>query len=100
MYIPKNKSKMMEADDIMITNMFNQFQRCNWKNITNEPGHIIFKKGTSNYDIIEMKKHNENVIFVTIPIKSGPYQYTTRFAKYDDATNYINMHIHNYESKD
>jgi len=80
--------------------MFNQFQSCNWKNITNEPGHIIFKKGTSNYDIIELKKHNEEVIFVTIPIKSGPYQYTTRFARYDDATNYINMHIRNYESKD
>lgn len=83
--------------DTMITNISEQFYNNNWTQTIPKPGHIIFKKIENNCDIIELKMNSSITFYVTVPIKFGHSQYTTRFDLFEDAINYIIMHLQNYE---
>lgn len=87
----------MEQYNTTLSEMTSLFQSNNWIQLKNQPNHIIFQKEYQNYDVIELKVSPDRC-FVTVPIKSGPCQYTTKFSNFSNAVDYIYMHLNNYEN--
>lgn len=44
-------------------------------------------------------KMEDKLIYVTIPIKPGNYEYTTKFTSFFLATEYMSFHLKNYANK-
>jgi hypothetical protein len=72
------------------------FYEYNWQLVQNEPNQITFKKENNDYDYFEINI-DKNKIQVTIPLKKSSYKYTTYFTDYFSASEYIEMHINDYE---
>jgi hypothetical protein len=77
----------------------NKLIECNWKLMKSNPNQIIFKKKVNDYDYFDISI-NENQIRVAIPLKSVPNTYVTKFKSSNDACNFINMHLMNYEENE
>ena len=77
----------------------NKLIEYNWKLMKSNPNQIIFKKKVNDYDYFDISI-NENQIRVAIPLKSVPNTYVTKFKSSNDACNFINMHLMNYEENE
>jgi hypothetical protein len=61
--------------------------------------HILFQKKGNDYDFFEIRISNDK-IFVSVPIKKSRFQYKTHFLSYFEASEYVEMQLINFESKD
>ena len=67
--------------------------------VVNSINHILFQKKGNDYDFFEIRISNDK-IFVSVPIKNSRFQYKTHFSSYFDASEYVEMQLINFESKD
>jgi hypothetical protein len=77
-------------------NLRNLFQNCQWKQIQNGPTHMMFQKTRDETTVFEIETF-PNYTSVTIPIRTGNIQYSTKFTNYTDAIEYLSMHLNYYE---
>ena len=86
---PKNK---------MFQELHHEFLENDWMLGENTMTKMIYYNPRNITD--EFKIHLENkVIYATIPITPGNYEYTTSFTSFFLATEYISFHLKNYENK-
>lgn len=67
--------------------------------VVNSMDHILFQKKGNDYDFFEIRVSNDK-IFVSVPIKKSRFQYKTHFSSYFEASEYVEMQLNNFESKD
>jgi hypothetical protein len=67
--------------------------------VINSMDHILFQKKGNDYDFFEIRVSNDK-IFVSVPIKKSRFQYKTHFLSYFEASEYVEMQLINFESKD
>ena len=67
--------------------------------VVNSMDHILFQKKGNDYDFFEIRVSNDK-IFVSVPIKKSRFQYKTHFLSYFEASEYVEMQLNNFESKD
>jgi hypothetical protein len=67
--------------------------------VVNSMDHILFQKKNNDYDFFEIRISNDK-IFVSVPIKKSRFQYKTHFLSYFEASEYVEMQLINFESKD
>jgi hypothetical protein len=67
--------------------------------VVNSMDHILFQKKGNDYDFFEIRISNDK-IFVSVPIKKSRFQYKTHFLSYFEASEYVEMQLINFESKD
>ena len=67
--------------------------------VVNTIDHLLFQKKGNDYDFFEIRISNDK-IFVSIPIKNSRFQYKTHFSSYFKASEYVEMQLINFESKD
>ena len=67
--------------------------------VVNKIDHILFQKKGNDYDFFEIRISNDK-IFVSIPIKNSRFQYKTHFSSYFEASEYVEMQLIDFESKD
>jgi hypothetical protein len=73
------------------------FIKYNWTLVKNELVYVCFQKIGNDYDFFEIRI-NQDKIDVTIPLKNSRYKYITHFDSYFAASEYIEMHLLDYES--
>ena len=66
--------------------------------VVNKIDHILFQKKGNDYDFFEIRISN-NKLFVSIPIKNSRFQYKTQFTSYFEASEYVEMQLIDFESK-
>jgi len=67
--------------------------------VVNSIDHILFQKKGNDYDFFEIRISNDK-IFVSVPIKKSRFQYKTHFSSYFEASEYVEMQLIHFESKD
>jgi len=67
--------------------------------VVNSMDHILFQKKGNDYDFFEIRVSNDK-IFVSVPIKKSRFQYKTHFLSYFEASEYVEMQLNHFESKD
>jgi hypothetical protein len=67
--------------------------------VVNSMDHLLFQKKGNDYDFFEIRISNDK-IFVSVPIKKSRFQYKTHFSSYFEASEYVEMQLNNFESKD
>ena len=67
--------------------------------VNNSIDHLLFQKKGNDYDFFEIRVSNDK-IFVSVPIKTSRFQYKTHFLSYFEASEYVEMQLNNFESKD
>ena len=67
--------------------------------VVNSMDHILFQKKGNDYDFFEIRVSNDK-IFVSVPIKKSRFQYKTHFLSYFEASEYVEMQLIIFESKD
>ena len=67
--------------------------------VVNSMDHLLFQKKGNDYDFFEIKVSNDK-IFVSVPIKKSRFQYKTHFSSYFEASEYVEMQLNHFESKD
>ena len=67
--------------------------------VVNSIDHILFQKKGNDYDFFEIRISNDK-IFVSVPIKKSRFQYKTHFSSYFEASEYVEMQLIIFESKD
>jgi hypothetical protein len=73
----------------------NSFLEKGWIIRTNTPTRLEFQSPISAYDVFEFEVVNDK-IYVTIPLKTSRYKYTTRFSDYYSASSFAEMHLSNF----
>lgn len=73
----------------------NTFLEKGWTAKINEPNRLEFQSPTSEYDAFEFQVE-KNVIYVTVPLKTSRYKYTTKFSDYFSACEFAEMHLLNF----
>ena len=66
--------------------------------VVNKIDHILFQKKGNDYDFFDIRISN-NKLFVSIPIKNSRFQYKTQFTSYFEASEYVEMQLIDFESK-
>ena len=64
--------------------------------VINSMDHILYQKKSNDYDFFEIRISN-NKLFVSVPIKKSNFQYKTHFTSYFEASEYIEMHLLDFE---
>ena len=67
--------------------------------VNNSIDHLLFQKKGNDYDFFEIRVSNDK-IFVSVPIKTSRFQYKTHFLSYFEASEYVEMQLIIFESKD
>ena len=67
--------------------------------VVNSIDHLLFQKKGNDYDFFEIRVSNDK-IFVSVPIKKSRFQYKTHFSSYFEASEYVEMQLNHFESKD
>ena len=67
--------------------------------VVNKIDHLLFQKKGNDYDFFEIRISN-NKLFVSIPIKNSRFQYKTQFTSYFEASEYVEMQLIDFESKE
>ena len=67
--------------------------------VNNSIDHLLFQKKGNDYDFFEIRISNDK-IFVSVPIKKSRFQYKTHFSSYFEASEYVEMQLIHFESKD
>jgi hypothetical protein len=83
----------MTLEEINLSNLFNNHQ---WLKTQKTPSHTIFQKTRDETTVFEIETFLK-FTSVIIPIRTGNIQYTTKFANYSDAVEYLSMHLNYYE---
>lgn len=73
----------------------NTFLEKGWTAKINEPTHLEFQSPTSEYDTFEFEVDKKD-IYVSVPLKSSRYKYTTKFSDYFAAFEFAEMHLLNF----
>jgi hypothetical protein len=66
--------------------------------VVNKIDHLLFQKKGNDYDFFEIRISNDK-LFVSIPIKNSRFQYKTQFTSYFEASEYVEMQLIDFESK-
>ena len=74
------------------------FKEHGWKLIRNEMNMICYTKIGHETDLFDIKI-DQKTIYVTIPIKNGPFQYTSSFTDYFLASEYIEARFFDFIDK-
>lgn len=91
-YINTNKTN---TNNIGFQVLHNLFQENGWHAIVNEPTRVCFTKSGDETTTFDMKV-TANTIVVSVPIQNSRYQFTTSFANYYAATEYVEQRFHDY----
>jgi hypothetical protein len=83
----------MTLEEINLSNLFQNHQ---WLKTQNTPTHTMFQKTHDETTMFEIETF-PNYTSVIIPIRTGGIQYSTKFANYSDAVEYLSMHLSYYE---
>ncbi len=86
---PKNK---------MFTDIHQEFLNNGWHLRENTMTKMLYYNPISPMDEFKIRLENK-LIYITIPIISGNYEYTTKFTNYFLANEYILLHLKNYAFK-
>ena len=71
------------------------FLQKGWQQTVNKPSRLEFQSPTNHYDMIEFEI-NKNNIFVSVPLKTSRYKYSTKFSDISSASTFAEMHLSNY----
>ena len=71
------------------------FRRNGWYLTKNEKNWISYTKFGDETSYIDIKFLGDTIL-VSIPIKNSPYQYSTTFNNYSDASEYIEKRFYDY----
>jgi hypothetical protein len=87
--LPKNK---------VFHDVHREFLENGWELRDNTMAKMVYCNPTCLTDEFKIRFENK-IIYVTIPMTPGNYEYTTKFTSYFLATEYISFHIKNYVDK-
>lgn len=73
----------------------NTFLEKGWTAKINEPTRLEFHSPSSENDAFEFQVE-KNTIYVTVPLKTSRYKYTTKFSDYYSACEFAEMHLLNF----
>ena len=71
------------------------FRKYGWHICKNEIDTISYTKFGKETEYFEVRIDNSKV-YVSIPIKNSPYQFTTSFDNYYEANNYIDLRFKDF----
>jgi hypothetical protein len=71
------------------------FQKYGWHKCRNEIDTVSYTKFGKETEYFEVRI-DKSKVYVTIPIKNSPYQFTTSFNNYDEANNYIDLRFKDF----
>lgn len=71
------------------------FLELGWSIKINQPTRLEFQSPTSEYDSFEFQV-DKNGIYVTVPLKTSRYKYSTKFDDYFSASEFAEMHLTEY----
>jgi hypothetical protein len=74
------------------------FKENGWHLVKNEVNYICYTKFGHETDNFQIKV-DEKTIFVSIPIKNSPFQYTTSFKDYFQASEYVEARFFDFIGK-
>jgi len=86
---PKNK---------YFTDIHQEFLENGWRMRDNTMTHLLYYNPNNLADEFKVSLENK-LIYVTIPITYGNYEYKTKFKSYYLASEYISFHLNNYLDK-
>ena len=86
---PKNK---------LFIDIHNDFLKNGWRLRDNTMTKMLYYNPRNLADEFKITMENK-LIYVTIPITPGNYEYTTKFTSYFLANEYITFHLNNYLDK-
>lgn len=86
---PKNK---------IFHDIHQEFLENGWRLRETTMTNMLYYNPKNLTDVFKIRFENK-LIYVTIPITPGNYEYTTKFTSFFLATEYISYHLKNYRNK-
>ena len=67
-----------------------------WLSMIIEKNHLLYVMHKDFTSFIEVKKHSDQSIDISIPLKKSDYQYVTSFSSEMSAYEYLEDHVYDY----